>query len=184
LNRENKKQGWLPPSIHRVDQVINFAKEIQNLASVTGLAMELVRKGTQAMDNPLVLGAEYQQVTLASCEGSENLLEKWSRKCAYCGAENFPLQVEHIRLQSDFQSNPGLFQVRSSGSFDVQTKDGKKTVNHRYCRLLQRNDGYEFKLKKSAPNSSPWLKPGVSLGCSLCNFIFQLLDSLKITSTC
>jgi hypothetical protein len=41
----------------------------------------------------------------------------------------------------------GRVVVRSSGSFDIQTKDGKKRVNHRYCRILQRNDGYEYKLK-------------------------------------
>jgi 5-methylcytosine-specific restriction endonuclease McrA len=97
LNRKNKEQGWLSPSIqHRVDQVVNFAKKIQKLAPVTGLALELVRKGTQAMDNPDTQGAEYQQGTLAGYEGSEYLLEKWGRRCAYCGAENVPLQVEHI----------------------------------------------------------------------------------------
>ena len=39
----------------------------------------------------------YQQGTLASYEVKEYLLEKWGRKCAYCGAENVPLEVEHIR---------------------------------------------------------------------------------------
>jgi 5-methylcytosine-specific restriction endonuclease McrA len=28
------------------------------------------------------------------------LLEKWNRKCAYCGAENLPLEVEHIHPRS------------------------------------------------------------------------------------
>ncbi|CCQ59545.1 Paclitaxel/taxanoid biosynthesis susceptibility protein TS1 (Fragment) [Crocosphaera watsonii WH 0402] len=29
-------------------------------------------------------------------EVREYLLEKWQRKCAYCGIENVPLEIEHI----------------------------------------------------------------------------------------
>ena len=32
-------------------------------------------------------------------------LEKWGRKCAYCGAENVPLQIEHIVAKSRGGSN-------------------------------------------------------------------------------
>jgi hypothetical protein len=39
---------------------------------------------------------EYQQGELAGYEVREYLLEKWQRRCAYCGVENVPLQVEHI----------------------------------------------------------------------------------------
>jgi hypothetical protein len=52
--------------------------------------------------------------------------------------------------------DPGRVEVRSSGSFDIKTKDRKKTGSHRYCGLFQRNDGYEYNLKKWEPNSSPW----------------------------
>jgi len=33
------------------------------------------------------------------------LLEKWGRKCAYCGAENVPLEIEHIQQKSKGGSN-------------------------------------------------------------------------------
>lgn len=39
---------------------------------------------------------EYQQGELYGYEIREYLLEKWGRKCAYCGAENVPFEVEHI----------------------------------------------------------------------------------------
>jgi hypothetical protein len=39
---------------------------------------------------------EYQQGTLAGYEVREYLLEKWGRRCAYCDAENVPLQIDHI----------------------------------------------------------------------------------------
>jgi hypothetical protein len=59
--------------------------------------MELVRFDTQKMLNPEISGVEYQQGELAGYEVREYLLEKWGRKCAYCGADNVPLQVEHIQ---------------------------------------------------------------------------------------
>jgi 5-methylcytosine-specific restriction endonuclease McrA len=329
LNRRNKKKGWLAPSLkHRVDQIFNFTAKIQKLIPISGLAMELVRFDTQAMENPEIKGTEYQRGTLFGYEAKEYLLEKWGRKCAYCDAKDTPLQVEHIipkakggsdrisnltlacakcnakkgaqdikeflhkkpdllksilgktkaplrdvaavnsvrwaifnRLKDfglpltvgtggltkfnrsrfdipkthaldaacvgklseitnwigkpvlgiksrgrgsyqrtrvtangfprgylmgtktvfGFQTGDlvraevpkgkfagihlGRVAVRSTGSFDIQTNGGKKTVNYKYCRRLQKSDGYEYKLAKQNldPNSSPRLKPGVSL---------------------
>jgi 5-methylcytosine-specific restriction endonuclease McrA len=37
-----------------------------------------------------------EQGTVAGYETREYLLEKWGRKCAYCGKEKVPLQIEHI----------------------------------------------------------------------------------------
>jgi 5-methylcytosine-specific restriction endonuclease McrA len=48
------------------------------------------------MENPKIKGVEYQEGALAGYEVKEYLLEKWGRKCIYCGSENVPLQVEHI----------------------------------------------------------------------------------------
>jgi hypothetical protein len=50
----------------------------------------------QKMENPDIAGVEYQQGTLHGYEVREYLLEKFNRTCAYCGAKNVPLQVEHI----------------------------------------------------------------------------------------
>jgi hypothetical protein len=58
--------------------------------------MELVKFDTQLMQNPEISGVEYQQGELAGYETREYLLEKWGRMCAYCGAKDCPLQVEHI----------------------------------------------------------------------------------------
>jgi 5-methylcytosine-specific restriction endonuclease McrA len=97
LNRKNKRPGWLAPSIkHRVDQVVNFVSKISKLAPITGLSMELARFDSQALQNPEIQGVEYQRGELAGCEAKEYLLEKWGRKCVYCGAEDVPLQVEHV----------------------------------------------------------------------------------------
>jgi hypothetical protein len=52
------------------------------------------------MQNPEISGVEYQQGELFGYEVREYLLEKFGRKCVYCGAENIPLQIEHIRPKS------------------------------------------------------------------------------------
>jgi hypothetical protein len=46
--------------------------------------------------NPEITGVEYQQGERMGYEVREYLLEKWGRQCAYCGAKDVPLQIEHI----------------------------------------------------------------------------------------
>jgi hypothetical protein len=57
------------------------------------------------MQNPEISGVEYQHGTLQGVEVKEYLLEKWEHKCAYCGATNVPLEVEHIQPKSKGGSN-------------------------------------------------------------------------------
>ncbi len=96
-----KPAGWLAPSLrHRVDTTIAWVARLSRLAPVTSLSQELVRFDMQQMQNPEISGAEYQQGTLFGCEIREYLLEKWGRKCAYCGAENAPLEIDHIHPKS------------------------------------------------------------------------------------
>ena len=63
---------------------------------ITAISQELVRFDTQLMQNPEIEGIEYQQGELAGYEVREYLLEKWGRQCAYCGAKDVPLEIEHI----------------------------------------------------------------------------------------
>ena len=105
LNR-TKPKGWLPPSLmSRVQNIDTWTHRLMKAIPVTHLAMELVRFDTQKMDNSEITGVEYQQGELAGYEVREYLLEKWGRKCAYCGAENVPLEVEHITPKSRGGSN-------------------------------------------------------------------------------
>ena len=101
-----RKKGWLPPSLmSRVFNVETWAKRLPRLIPITSIAVETVRFDTQKMQNSEVSGVEYQQGELAGYEIREYLLEKWGRKCAYCGAENLPLEVEHIQPKSKGGSN-------------------------------------------------------------------------------
>lgn len=96
LNRR-RREGWLPPSLEsRIANVTTWVERLRRLAPIVAISMELVRFDTQLMQNPEISGVEYQQGELQGYEVREYLLEKWGRKCAYCGKKDVPLEVEHI----------------------------------------------------------------------------------------
>jgi len=100
LNRRakyNKVRKWLPPSMHsRLDNVTTWIRRLRSYVPITSISMELNKFDTQKLQNPLIAGVEYQHGTLFGREVWAYLLERWERKCAYCGAENIPLEREHI----------------------------------------------------------------------------------------
>lgn len=105
LNR-TRKTGWLPPSLEtRIANIETWVRRIRKVCPVTAISQELVSFDTQALQNPEVSGIEYQQGDLFGWEVKEYLLAKWERKCAYCGAENIPLGIEHIVAKSKGGSN-------------------------------------------------------------------------------
>ncbi len=105
FSNRTRPKGWLAPSLqHRVETTVRAycntplrVKKLIKLAPISSIAMELVKFDLQQEENPEITGIEYQQGELRGYEVREYLLEKWERKCAYCGAENLQLQVEHIQ---------------------------------------------------------------------------------------
>ena len=92
---------WLPPSLqHRVEVVMTWVERLQRYLPITALSQEIMRFDTQKLQNPEISGVEYQQGTLHGYEVREYLLEKWSRKCAYCGARDTCLEINHIVARS------------------------------------------------------------------------------------
>ena len=86
------------PSLEsRIANVITWVQRLNRYAPITAISLELVKFDLQQMDHPEIQGVEYQQGTLAGYELCEYVLEKWHRQCAYCGAKDVPLQVEHIQ---------------------------------------------------------------------------------------
>lgn len=105
LNRTRPK-GWLPPSLlSRVENILTWVKRLIKFCPVSTIAQELVRFDMQLMQDPTLQKEGYQQGTLYQYEVREYVLEKWGRKCAYCGVENVPLEVEHIQPRSRGGSN-------------------------------------------------------------------------------
>lgn len=105
LNR-TRKADWLPPSVEsRVNNTESILRKLAARCPITEATVELVKFDMQAMVNPEISGAEYQQGELAGYEVREYLLEKWHRTCAYCGNKDLPLQVEHIQPKTNGGSN-------------------------------------------------------------------------------
>jgi 5-methylcytosine-specific restriction endonuclease McrA len=97
LNR-TRPSCWLAPSLqHRVDTTLTWLNKLIKFAPIAEIFQELVRFDLQQLENPEISGIEYQSGELLGYEIREYLLNKWNRKCAYCSAENIPLQVEHIK---------------------------------------------------------------------------------------
>jgi 5-methylcytosine-specific restriction endonuclease McrA len=101
-----RRAGWLPPSLEsRLANMLTWVDRLQRLCPIGAISQELVRFDTQLLQNAEISGVEYQQGELAGYEVREYLLEKWGRRCAYCGATDRPLQVEHITPRTRGGSN-------------------------------------------------------------------------------
>ena len=106
FDNRRRGKGWLPPSLEsQLSNIQTCVNRLACYAPVFYLSMELVKFDTQVMENPEISGVEYQQGTLCGYEVREYLLEKWCRKCAYCGAKDKPLEIEHINPRSRFLDN-------------------------------------------------------------------------------
>lgn len=104
------KKGWLAPSIkHKLDSHIRLIEKLKKILSITRITVEVASFDTQKMQNPEISNIEYQQGELQGYEVREYLLEKFRRKCVYCGKKDIPLEIEHIipksRGSSDRVSN-------------------------------------------------------------------------------
>src|SRR5579884_3659300 len=95
LNRP-KPKGWLAHSLSsRVANIMTWVQRLCRLAPVGAISYAPKKFDTQWLQNPEIEGIEYQQGTLYGYEVRQYLLEKWHRRCAYCGASNVPLRIEH-----------------------------------------------------------------------------------------
>ena len=136
LNRR-RADGWLAPSLdHRVQTTLTWMRRLMRLCPVSALSIEVVKFDTQLMQNAEIAGVQYQQGQLAGYEIREYLLEKWGRKCAYCGTTGVPLQVEHlvprVRGGSDRVSNLAL------ACEECNQKKGKRTASeYGFAHLMQ-----------------------------------------------
>jgi len=105
LNRI-RSDNWLPPSIQsRLDNIVSWFKRLRSWCPIKEIHIEHVNFDTQKMQNPEISGIEYQQGTLQGVEVRQYLLDKWGRKCAYCGKTGVSLQVEHIIPKSNGGTN-------------------------------------------------------------------------------
>ncbi|MDQ2716584.1 MAG: RNA-guided endonuclease IscB [Chloroflexota bacterium] len=106
FHNRRRKQGWLPPPLlSRVENILSWVKRLCRLCTITALSQEVVRFDLQKGENSEISGVQYQQGDLLGYEVREFLLEKWGRTCAYCDAQNVPLEVEHMHPRAKGGTN-------------------------------------------------------------------------------
>jgi 5-methylcytosine-specific restriction endonuclease McrA len=97
FSHRTRPKGWLPPSLEaRIQQTINAVNKLCKSLPITAISTEHVKFDTQLLQNPEISGVEYQQGELLGYEVREYLLEKFGRRCAYCGVKDVSLEVEHV----------------------------------------------------------------------------------------
>ena len=121
-------KGWIAPSLmSRVFNIFTWVTRLSKIYPIAQLAVEHVKFDTQLMDNPEISGVEYQRGTLFEAELWEYLLEKFGRKCYYCGAKDVPLEKEHILPKAKGGTNRASNLTLSCRSCNI--KKGNKHPN-------------------------------------------------------
>ena len=106
FDNRTRPEGWLVPSLQsRVQNIETWLNRLSKLVPLGYISYENVKFDTQLMEDPDIKGIEYQQGTLYGYEIREYLMEKFHRKCAYCGKTDVPLEIEHIIPKSRGGSN-------------------------------------------------------------------------------
>jgi len=104
--KKSKPKGWLAPSIkHKMDSHIKLVNKLKEILPITKVIVEVAQFDAQKMQNPEIEGIEYQQGKLQGYNVRNYLLEKFNRKCVYCGKKDVPLEIEHIIPKSRGGSN-------------------------------------------------------------------------------
>lgn len=96
-----RKAGWLPPSLRsRIGNALTWATRLQSWAPLTRIEVERVKFDMHLMQHPEVSGIAYQRGELVGWEIRAYLLEKFARRCVYCGKQNVPFEIDHVRPRS------------------------------------------------------------------------------------
>ncbi len=98
LDNRRRPEGWLPPSAKaRIQQLLSMVEKLRRWLPVAEIVVESVKFDTQKLQNPEISGIEYQRGELFGYRRvREYLLEKWGRRCAWCGREGVPLEVNRV----------------------------------------------------------------------------------------
>jgi len=165
FNNRRRKEGWLPPSLRsRVDNIRNWVNKLKQLIPLTHISYENVKFDIQLMRNPEISGVEYQQGQLQGYEVREYLLEKYDRKCVYCGKKNIPLEIEHIIPKSRGGTN--RIDNLTISCHDCNQKKGNLTAEEFGYPNIQKQAKQTLK-DAAAVNSTRWAVYNVLLQSEL-----------------
>ena len=163
-------KDWIAPSLmSRVFNIHTWVSRLCSIYPIARLAVEHVKFDTQLMENPEISGVEYQRGTLYEAEVWEYLLEKFGRKCYYCGAKDVPLEKEHI------------FPRAKGGTNRVSNL----TVSCRECNIEKGNkhpDEIQGDLGKRVQSALKAAKKPLKDAASVNTIRWKIAETLKATS--
>jgi hypothetical protein len=91
----------LPPSLcSRIGNVLTWTKRYHKWLPLSRIEVERVKFDMQLMRNPEIAGVQYQRGELFGWEVRTYLLEKFRRRCVYCGKQNVPFEIDHVLPKS------------------------------------------------------------------------------------
>ncbi len=101
FQNRRRPAGWLAPSLlSRIQHILTWVRRLRSVCPLGAISQELARFDTQALQQPESSGLEYQRGELMGYELRTYLLEKWQRRCVYCGAHGIPLELDHLMPKS------------------------------------------------------------------------------------
>ena len=101
FQNRRRKEGWLPPSLRsRILNVLTWAARYQRWVPLARIEVERVKFDLALLQNPEIEGVAYQHGELAGWECRAYLLEKFGRRCVYCGKQGVPFEVDHVYPKS------------------------------------------------------------------------------------
>lgn len=101
FDNRRRPAGWLPPSLRsRISNVLTWAARYTRWAPVTRIEIERVKFDTALLHNPELMGVQYQRGELFGWEVRGYLLEKFQRRCVYCGRKETAFELDHVLPRS------------------------------------------------------------------------------------
>ena len=92
-----RPKGWLPPSLRsRLGNVLTWACRYGRWTPLSRIEIERVKFDTALLQNPEITGLLYQRGELCGWEIRSYLLEKFGRRCVYCGRGETAFEIDHV----------------------------------------------------------------------------------------
>ncbi|RDV84200.1 RNA-guided endonuclease IscB [Ammonifex thiophilus] len=179
FSNRRRPEGWLPPSAEaRVNQVLSVVGKLLRWLPVTEIVVESARFDTQKLQNPEISGIEYQQGELQGYEVRKYLLEKFGRRCAYCGKEGVPLEVDHVvpksRGGTDRVSNLAL------ACRECNQAKGNKLLQEWLEELKKSGRAIDRKRAENIPRVLAQLKKSLKAAACMNVTRYVLVEKLKV----
>ncbi len=92
-----RQSGWLPPSLRsRIGNVLTWARRYGRWAPLSRIEIERVKFDMALLQDPEITGILYQRGELFGWEIRSYLLEKFGRRCVYCGRGDTAFEIDHV----------------------------------------------------------------------------------------